>query len=331
MQAARQSWLRIAHLRRARVHAELEAARKRLPRRAERARGGAGHRVTRRTRADREPHPRHARRRARPLRRRALAARPIRSASCTRYRDPLDQELVALVAACIAFGNVKTIRAKLDDLLRAPRSCARARGRRRPAPCVARSRAGSTASSAATTSRASLVGARADPARARLARRRASRASCSTRPRATAARGARGPGATPSATPGGLRARRASGAVPPHLLPDPRGAERLQAPPALPPLDGPPRRRRRPRPLGRRRSRLLLVPVDIHIHRLARNLGFTRRARPLVEDHRGDHRAPSPRFDPARSRRATTSPSATWACSSAARRAATPGAARAAA
>jgi len=33
------------------------------------------------------------------------------------YKDPLDQELVALVASSIAFGNVKTIRAKLGDAL----------------------------------------------------------------------------------------------------------------------------------------------------------------------------------------------------------------------
>ena len=33
----------------------------------------------------------------------------------------------------------------------------------------------------------------------------------------------------------------------------------------------------------------LLVPVDVHIHRLARNLGFTRRHEPLLEDDRGDH------------------------------------------
>ncbi len=34
-----------------------------------------------------------------------------------RFTDPLDQEIVGLVAACIAFGNVKTIRAKLDEAL----------------------------------------------------------------------------------------------------------------------------------------------------------------------------------------------------------------------
>jgi len=33
------------------------------------------------------------------------------------YKDPLDQELVALVASSIAFGNVKTIRQKLGDAL----------------------------------------------------------------------------------------------------------------------------------------------------------------------------------------------------------------------
>jgi len=34
-----------------------------------------------------------------------------------RYEDPLDQEIVGLVAACIAFGNVKTIRSKLEEAL----------------------------------------------------------------------------------------------------------------------------------------------------------------------------------------------------------------------
>ena len=33
-----------------------------------------------------------------------------------RYADPLDRELVGLVAACVAFGNVKTIRAKLEEI-----------------------------------------------------------------------------------------------------------------------------------------------------------------------------------------------------------------------
>jgi uncharacterized protein (TIGR02757 family) len=34
-----------------------------------------------------------------------------------RYTDPLDRELVGLVAAAIAFGNVKTIRKKLEEIL----------------------------------------------------------------------------------------------------------------------------------------------------------------------------------------------------------------------
>jgi uncharacterized protein (TIGR02757 family) len=32
-----------------------------------------------------------------------------------RFKDPRDQEIVALLAACVAFGNVKTIRDKLND------------------------------------------------------------------------------------------------------------------------------------------------------------------------------------------------------------------------
>jgi uncharacterized protein (TIGR02757 family) len=34
-----------------------------------------------------------------------------------RYRDPADQEIVALLAASLAFGNVKALRAKIDDAL----------------------------------------------------------------------------------------------------------------------------------------------------------------------------------------------------------------------
>jgi uncharacterized protein (TIGR02757 family) len=34
-----------------------------------------------------------------------------------RYDDPHDREIVGLVAACVAFGNVATIRSKLDDAL----------------------------------------------------------------------------------------------------------------------------------------------------------------------------------------------------------------------
>jgi uncharacterized protein (TIGR02757 family) len=34
-----------------------------------------------------------------------------------RYRDPADQEIVALIASSLAFGNVKALRAKIDDAL----------------------------------------------------------------------------------------------------------------------------------------------------------------------------------------------------------------------
>ena len=49
-----------------------------------------------------------------------------------RYRDLADRELVALLAACLAFGNVTTIRAKLEDALArlgpSPSSAAEDRG-----------------------------------------------------------------------------------------------------------------------------------------------------------------------------------------------------------
>lgn len=44
-----------------------------------------------------------------------LAADPV--GIVHEFADPLDQELVGLLASCLAFGNVKTIRAKLRDAL----------------------------------------------------------------------------------------------------------------------------------------------------------------------------------------------------------------------
>lgn len=44
-----------------------------------------------------------------------LAQDPV--AVVHRYDDPLDRELVALLAASVAFGNVKAVRAKLEELL----------------------------------------------------------------------------------------------------------------------------------------------------------------------------------------------------------------------
>jgi uncharacterized protein (TIGR02757 family) len=44
-----------------------------------------------------------------------LAADPVQFLH--RFRDPGSQELIGLVGACIAFGNAKTIRARIDDII----------------------------------------------------------------------------------------------------------------------------------------------------------------------------------------------------------------------
>jgi uncharacterized protein (TIGR02757 family) len=205
-----------------------------------------------------------------------------------RYEDAADRELVALVASCIAFGNAKVIRAKLDDLL----------GRVGPHPA--------RAAEDAKALKACLRGWRArvfigdDVARllagARVLQRR--HGSLGTLFEAELGRataqlsGGGGPGAPSSALSDALRdalgawcdALREAGGLrsdgprrgPAHLLPDPRGPSgckrlllllRWMARPAdgidLGMWNVPPAR--------------LLMPVDVHIHRLARNLGFTRR------------------------------------------------------
>jgi uncharacterized protein (TIGR02757 family) len=187
-----------------------------------------------------------------------------------RYRAPSDRELVALVAACIAFGNVKAIRAKLDDLLarlgpEAAAACddpaalrARLRGWKHRVfrgDDVARLLAGARAVQREHGSLGALFRAELD---ARGAMREALAAWCD------AIRAA-----------GHLR-RDGARRGPAHLLPDPMGPSgskrlmlflRWMVRPAdgvdLGLWDVDPAR--------------LLVPVDVHIHRLARNLGFTRR------------------------------------------------------
>jgi len=192
-----------------------------------------------------------------------------------RYDDPLDRELVALAASCIAFGNVKTIRAKLGELLEriGPRPAHAADD----VPSLRRRLSGWK----------SRVFRGQDVARLLAGARAVQRGHGSLGAYFEAELARRGPG------PQGLRealgalcdAIRAGGGLrrggvrrgPSHLLPDPRGASgckrlllflRWMARPA----DG--------IDLGMwnvDRSRLL-VPVDVHIHRLARNLGLTRRA-----------------------------------------------------
>lgn len=191
------------------------------------------------------------------------------------YADPLDQELVALLASSIAFGNVKTIRAKLGDALR----------RLGPSPRLA-------------ADDVLLVFQRLDGwvhrvfrgedlARLLIGARRLQRAHGSLGARfeddlakggslrealarfTTAIRDAGGLGSSP-----GSALRRG----PAHLLPDPRGASGskrllLFLRWMVRPADGV--------DLGLWSGvapAVLLCPVDTHIHKLSRNLGLTRRA-----------------------------------------------------
>jgi uncharacterized protein (TIGR02757 family) len=191
-----------------------------------------------------------------------------------RYADPHDQELVALVASSIAFGNVATIRAKLGDLLE----------RAGPRPALGADDA--EALGRRLRGWKSRVFRGEDIARLLVGARAVQREHGSLGARFQAELSRRGPG------PDGVRealaslcdAIRAAGGLrrggprrgPSHLLPDPRGASgckrlllflRWMARPA----DG--------IDLGLWDVDLarLLVPVDVHIHRLARNLGLTAR------------------------------------------------------
>jgi uncharacterized protein (TIGR02757 family) len=190
------------------------------------------------------------------------------------YARPEDQELVALVCACTAFGNVKAIRAKLGDLLArlGPRPSVVADDPGKLHLClrgwkhrvfrgedIARLLAGARSVQREHGSLGSLFAAEL---RARGDLRDALAAWCD------AIRAA-----------GGLGTR-SSRRGPSHLLADPHGpsgSKRLllflrwmvRGPDGV--------------DLGLWQGEqgvdpaLLLVPVDVHIHRLSRNLGFTNR------------------------------------------------------
>jgi uncharacterized protein (TIGR02757 family) len=207
-----------------------------------------------------------------------------------RYHGPEDRELVALVAACIAFGNVKTIRAKLDELLlrlgphpaqaaEDPAALRRSlRGWKHRVflgEDIARLLAGARALQREHGSLGALF-------RSELATKRSLREALAAW--CEAIRDA-----------GGL-SRESARRGPAHLLPDPRGPSgskrlllylRWMVRPAdgvdLGLWDVDPSR--------------LLVPVDVHIHRLARNLGFTRR-RDLSWRTTEEITAALARFDP---------------------------------
>jgi uncharacterized protein (TIGR02757 family) len=196
-----------------------------------------------------------------------------------RYDRRADKEIVALVAASIAFGNVTTIRAKLEDLLR------------RVGPVPSRAADDAPALHARLETWKHRVFRGEDVAcllvGARLVQRRHGSLG------ALFARELRAAGDLREALArwcdavreaGGLGARRGSGRRqrrgPAHLLPDVRGgsgAKRLLLflRWMVRPEDGV--------DLGIWRGEgietsKLLVPVDVHIHKLSRNLGLTRRA-----------------------------------------------------
>jgi uncharacterized protein (TIGR02757 family) len=208
-----------------------------------------------------------------------------------RYGPSADQELVALVAACIAFGNVKTIRAKLQDLL----------DRVGPSPGAAaddpvglkrRLRGWKHRVFLGEDVARLLAGARA------LQRRHGSLGELFEQELAAAPdlREALAAWCDAIRDAGGLRSdgpRRG----PAHLLPDPRGpsgSKRLLLflRWMVRPADGV------DLGLWHVDPSRLLVPVDVHIHRLARNLGLTRRPQ-LSWRTTEEITAALARFDPA--------------------------------
>jgi uncharacterized protein (TIGR02757 family) len=202
-----------------------------------------------------------------------------------RFPDPRDQEIVALLAACVAFGNVKTIRAKLEDAV---------------------ARLGPRPASTADDELAVFVRMDGwihrvfrgeDVARLVIGARRIQRAYGSLGRRfvvdldaSGTLRGALAAFCDAVRSAGGLplpRARSTDGGArvgvpknarrgPYHILPDPLGgggSKRLLLflRWMVRPADGV------DLGLWKVSPSLLLCPVDTHIHKLAKNLGFTKR------------------------------------------------------
>ena len=189
-----------------------------------------------------------------------------------RQATPDNVELVGLIAACVAFGNVKALRAKLDDALQ------------RLGPDVARAADDEKHVRTVLATWKHRVYKGDDLARLIIGARRVQRASGSLGARFGAElaqhddlREALAAFVDAIRNQGGLDRVQSRGAR--HLLPDPRGAsgcKRLllflrwmtRGPDGV--------------DLGAWRAHVpaerLLIPVDVHIHKLARNLGLTKRA-----------------------------------------------------
>ncbi len=190
-----------------------------------------------------------------------------------RYRDPLDQELVGLLAACLAFGNAGVIVRKLDEVL----------ALLGPRPALA---AGATEALARQLASFRHRVYRGDEiARLLGGARRVQLESGTLGDRFAHELGAAGGRLRPALSAWAGVIRRAGGLEGPglgrgarHLLPDPEGASackrlllylRWMARPA----DGV--------DVGlwsdRVPAAILLVPLDVHLHRIALNLGLTER------------------------------------------------------
>ncbi len=218
-----------------------------------------------------------------------------------RFVHPLDKELVALVSASVAFGNVRTVHAKLEDLLGrvgpVPRTAAedlpslriRLRGWKHRVfrgEDLARLFYGARSvqrehGSLEACFKSRLAHARASvPSRADHANMREALAGFSDALRAASGLHA-----------GGRRRG------PAHLLPDVRGTSGskrllLFLKWVSRPADGV------DLGLWTVDPALLLVPIDVHLHRLGRNLGLTRRRNLAWETTEEMTRALA-RFDPA--------------------------------
>jgi uncharacterized protein (TIGR02757 family) len=196
-----------------------------------------------------------------------------------RFASVDDRELVALVAACIAFGNVKTIRSKLEDLLdRLGPSPSQLAGDRKALATRLRGwkhRVFRGEDIARLLAGARAVQREAGSLGARFERELAIHREAGTGSKHEAMRQALGTWSDAIRLAGGL----ASGGArrgPSHLLPDARGSSGskrlfLFLRWMVRPADGV------DLGLWKLDPAWLAVPVDVHIHKLSRNLGFTSR------------------------------------------------------
>ena len=188
-----------------------------------------------------------------------------------RYADPQEQELVGLLAAGLAFGNVKTIRHKLADALErlGPRpkdTCGDAAG------ALARMRGFTHRVFVGDDVARLLVGARA------VQRRDGSLGAHFGRAYGASGdlRVALGSMCNAIRDAGGLGVDAGGRRGPAHLLPDPAAGSAnkrmmLFLRWMIRPADGV------DLGLWSLPTRILVCPVDTHIHKLAKNLGFTKR------------------------------------------------------